>query len=166
MKALPTLSESESIALGFGRTGWRPSAAEYRASELNYVPKKMRLPKKQNPFKMLEVMAEAHAEGHQVPAHLVKQLKPSIIADESRTNSEYIPEYMMGNSDLIAFNSDDNSALDSDSSKADLIYIAPGNERYKTKKPTFSPSKLVPTLATLPRSRKPKMAYDWIPGKL
>lgn len=163
LKALPTLSESESISLGFGKNGWRPSASEYRASELNYIPKKMRLPKKQNPFKMLEVMAEAHAEGHEIPAHLVKQLKPSIMADESRPTSEYMPEYMMGNSDIIAYNSDDNSASDSDSSKSDLIYVAPGNNRYKSKKLGLSPTKIMPTLATLPR-RKPKMAYDWIPG--
>lgn len=164
LNALPTLSPSESIALGFGKNGWRPSPAEYRASELNYVPKKMRLPKKQNPFKMLEVMAEAHAEGHQIPAHLVKKFKPSVMADESRSTSEYIPDYMLGSSDLIGYNSDDNSAPDSDSSKADLIYIAPGNDRFRPKKATFSPTKLIPTLATLAR-KKPKMAYDWIPGK-
>lgn len=178
---MPTLSESESIALGFGKNIWRPSASEYRASELNYVPKKMRVPKKKNPFKMLEVMAEAHAEGHEIPAHVMKKLKPSLVDNESSDSSEFIPNYMLANSDL--YNEDDNSASDSDSSKsADLIYIAPQHgdkyhggsdkyhgvsDKYKAKKSSYVPSKVVltPTLATY-KGRKPKMAYDWMPGTI
>lgn len=45
-----------------GKNLWRPSASEYRASELNYIPKKMKVPKKKNPFKVLEAMAEAHGK--------------------------------------------------------------------------------------------------------
>lgn len=166
LKAIPTLSESESIALGLGKNAWRPSASEYRASELHYVPKKMKVPKKKNPFKMLEVMAEAHAEGHEIPAHFIKKLKPTLLDNENSENSEYIPDYMLTNSDLL--NSDDNSASDSDSSKAELIYVAPQHaDKYKAKKTSFIPSKvlLTPTLATI-RNRKPKMSYDWLPGTL
>lgn len=170
LKPLPPLSESESIALGFGKNVWRPSASEYRASELNYVPKKMKIPKKKNPFKMLEVMAEAHAEGHEIPAHIMKKLKPSLLdnIENSDSSSEYIPEYMLANSDL--YNADDNSASDSDSSKsADLIYVAPQSDKYKAKKPSYLPSKvlLTPTLATLTlKGKKPKMSYDWMPGTI
>lgn len=147
---MPTLSESESIALGLGKNLWRPSASEYRASEMNYVPKKMKVPKQKNPFKMLEVMAEAHAEGHEIPAHIMKKLKPSLLDNENSETSEYMPDYMLNvNSDL--YNSDDNSASDSDSSKADLIYVAPQGDKYKAKKTQLYPSKvlLTPTLATL-----------------
>lgn len=165
LKAIPTLSESESIALGLGKNVWRPSASEYRASELSYVPKKMKLPKKKNPFKMLEVMAEAHAEGHEIPPHLLKKMKPSMLDNENSETSEYLPDYMLTNSDL--YNSDDNSASDSDSSRPDLIYVAPQHDKYKAKKTSYIPSKLMltPTLATY-KSRKPKMSYDWMPGTI
>lgn len=158
------MSESDSIALGLGKSGWRPSASEYRASELNYLPKKMKVPKKKNPFKMLEVMAEAHAEGHEIPSHMMKKFKPTLHDSDSSQTSEYIPDYMLGNSDL--YNSDDNSASDSDSSKADLIYVAPGNDRYKGKKTSFNPSKMLlsPTITSLTR-KKPKMSFDWVPGE-
>lgn len=123
----------------------------------------MKVQKKKNPFKMLEVMAEAHAEGHEIPPHYIKKLKPSLLDNENSENSEYIPDYMLTNSDLL--NSDDNSASDSDSSKAELIYVAPQGDKYKAKKTSYIPSKvlLTPTLATL-KNRKPKMSYDWLPG--
>lgn len=170
LKAIPTLSESESIALGLGKNVWRPSASEYRASELNYVPKKMKVPKKKNPFKMLEVMAEAHAEGHEIPPHFMKKLKPSHILDnENSETSEYMPDYMLTNP-VDLYNSDDNSASDSDSSKADLIYVAPQNDKYKAKKTSLYPSKvlLTPTLATAlsQKGKKTRMTYDWIPGTI
>lgn len=163
---IPTLSESESIALGLGKNAWRPSASEYRASELNYVPKKMKVPKTKNPFKMLEVMAEAHAEGHEIPPHFMKKLKPSLLDNDNSETSEYMPDYMLTNSDL--YNSDDNSASDSDSSKADLIYVAPQADKYKAKKTSLYPSKvlLAPTLATSIKGKKPKMTYDWLPGTI
>lgn len=164
LKAIPTLSESESIALGFGKNVWRPSASDYRASEMNYVPKKMRVPKKKNPFKMLEMMAEAHAEGHEVPPHIMKKLKPTLSDNENSETSEYFPDYMLTNADL--YNSDDNSASDSDSSKgADLIYVAPQADKYKAKKTSLYPSKvlLTPTLATALKAKKPRL-HDWIPG--
>lgn len=164
LKAIPTLSESESIALGLGKNVWRPSASEYRASELNYVPKKMKVPKKKNPFKMLEVMAEAHAEGHEIQPHFMKKLKPTHLLDnENSETSEYLPDYMLTNSDL--YNSDDNSASDSDTSKPELIYVAPQSDKYRAKKTSYIPSKvlLTPTLATY-QKRKPKLSYDWIPA--
>lgn len=170
LKAIPTLSESESIALGLGKNVWRPSASEYRASELSYVPKKMKVPKKKNPFKMLEVMAEAHAEGHEIPQRFMKKLKPSLLDNENSETNEYLPDYMLTNSDL--YNSDDSSASDSDSSKADLIYVAPQHDKYKAKKTSYIPSKmmltqhhLTPTLATM-RTKKPKLTYDWLPGTI
>lgn len=168
LKAIPKLSESESIALGLAKNVWRPSASDYRASELNYMPKKMIVPKKKNPFKMLEVMAESHAEGHEIPSHIIKKLKPSLLYDnENSETSEYIPNYMLTNSDL--YNLDDNSASSSDTSKGiDLIYIAPQADKYKTKKTSTYPTKvlLTPTHATALKGRKPKMMYDWIPGKV
>lgn len=120
---------------------------------------------------MLEVMAEAHAEGHEIPAHIMKKLKPSLLDNESSDSSEFIPDYMLANSDL--YNTDDNSASDSDSSKsADLIYVAPqhggrGSDKYKAKKTSYIPSKVVltPTLATY-KGKKPKMSYDWMPGTI
>lgn len=121
-------------------------------------------------------MAEAHAEGHEIPAHIMKKLKPSLLDNESSDSSELIPDYMLANSDL--YNADDNSASDSDSSKsADLIYVAPqhdsdkyigrGSDKYKAKKTSYIPSKVVltPTLATY-KGKKPKMAYDWMPGTI
>lgn len=166
LKVIPTLSESDSIALGLGKNAWRPSASDYRASELNYVPKKMKVTKKKNPFKMLEVMAEAHAEGHEIPPHFMKKLKPSLLDNENSETSEYIPDYMLTNGDL--YNSDDNSASDSDSSKADIIYVAPQSDKYKAKKTSLYPSKvlLAPTLATSIKGKKPKITYDWIPGTI
>lgn len=175
LKALPTLSDGDGITLGLGKNIWRPSASEYRASELNYIPQKMKFPKKKNPFKMLEVMAEAHAEGHELPTHVVKKLKPSLptlLDDDDSQTSEYIPDYMLANSDL--YNTDDNSASDSDSSRPDLIYVAPQqhhhhHDKYKAKKTSFIPSKMVlsPTLATLANyKKKPKMTYDWLPGTI
>ncbi|XP_031630122.1 uncharacterized protein LOC116345145 [Contarinia nasturtii] len=165
LKAIPSLSESESIALGFGKNMWRPSASDYRTSEMNYVPKKMKVPKKKNPFKMLEMMAEAHAEGHEVPPHIMKKLKPALADNDNSETSEYFPDYMLANADL--YNSDDNSASDSDSSKgADLIYVAPQVDKYKAKKTSLYPSKvlLTPTLATALKGKKPRMTHDWMPG--
>lgn len=126
----------------------------------------MKVPKKKNPFKMLEVMAEAHAEGHEIPSHIMKKLKPSLLNNENSDSSEYIPDYMLANSD--SYNTDDNSASDSDSSKtADLIYVAPQGDKYKAKKTSFVPSKvlLTPTLATF-KGKKPKLSYDWMPGTI
>lgn len=169
LKAFPTLSDSDGLALGL-RPSWRPSPSEYRASELNYIPHKMKIPKKKNPFKMLEVMAEAHAEGHEIPSHIVKKLKPTLLDDDDSQTSEYIPDYMLANSDLynLNLNNDDNSASDSDS-RPDLIYVAPQSDKYRAKKTSFIPSKMVlsPTLATIASYKKrPKMSYDWLPGTI
>lgn len=165
------LGDVDSMA-AFGLHGkWRPSASEYRASELNYVPKKMKIPKKKNPFKVLEVMAEAHAEGHDLPSHVVKKLKPSLLDDDDSQTSEYIPDYMLANTNLFRHpdSDSDSGSKDSDSdsdSKADLIYVAPQHDKYKAKKSSFIPSKMVlPTFATFSK-KKPKMSYDWVPGTI
>lgn len=165
LKAVPTFSESDSIKLGLSKNLWRPSPAEYRASELGFIPNKLKINKKKNPFKLLEVMAEAHAEGHNFQPQILKKHKPiQLDDDDDSQTSDYIPDYMLvdnsryGQSDL--YNSDDESNSDVTSgSKADLIYVAP-HDKHKTKKGGFLPSRsyFSPTIST---KKKSKIAYDW-----
>lgn len=75
---------------------------------------------------------------------------------------------MLANTHLYHADDNSHSSSDSDSdsdSKSDLIYVAPQHDKYKGKKSSFLPSKMVlPTLATY--KKKPKMTFDWVPGTL
>lgn len=70
---------------------WKPSLNEYRSVESSYVPKKLKLNKKKNPFKLLEIMAEAQAEGHTFnPQSLYHNEDYS-----DNDGNEHIPDYML-----------------------------------------------------------------------
>lgn len=83
---------------------WKPSLSEYRSVESNYVPKKLKLAKKKNPFKLLEIMAEAQAEGHTFsPQGLYNNNNHNNNDDyfDSEDN-ENVPEYMLSDNSRFA----------------------------------------------------------------
>lgn len=113
------------------------------------------------------MLAEAQAEGHEIRPHFIKKIKPDLSesADSSQTN-EFVPDYMLvengqyANGDL--YGSGESSSSDSTSgAKADVIYIAPGNERFR--KNGFKPPRefIMPTIAS---KKKTKIMPDWIPN--
>lgn len=169
LKALPTF-DTEDIHLDIANNLWRPSPAEYRASELNFVPKKMKINKKKNPFKMFEAMAEAQAEGHEIRPQFLKKVKhhqQPLDSEDSQT-SEYIPDYMLVDNSRFGqgevFQSDEDNAGLTNGAKSDLLYLT-SDDKFIKPKPTksFLPSIdfIAPTAAS---KRKPKLTFDWSPG--
>lgn len=163
----PILHTISSSPASFKHNGlWSPSPSEYRASEVGFVPKKIRVSKKKNPFKMLEMLAEAQAEGHELRPHFVKKVKPdsSFEADSSQT-SEFLPDYMLVDNPHHGgpYGSEESSSDSSSGAKSDIIYLAPGHDKFR--KRGFVPSRefAAPTTAS---KKKLKMPHDWIPSSV
>lgn len=173
-KAIPILPLPPPSGLPRGLTKnhlWRPSASasEYRASELNYVPKKISINKKKNPFKILEALAEAQAEGHQLRPHVIKKVRHH---DDASDSSEYVPDYMLVDNprynrddSYSGPSADDSSSLIDSSSKTDLIYAAPQDKHKKKHSNTYYTSRdyASPSVSSPHHSKKKTKSHavDW-----
>lgn len=166
LKSIPTF-EADDVHLHDNL--WRPSASEYRASELNYIPKKMKLNKKKNPFKIFEAMAEAQAEGHEIRPQFLKKMKhhPVLDSEDSQT-SEYIPDYMLvdnarfGQGEILQSDEENGGLIGG--SKSDLVYLTSDDKLIKPKPTkTFLPTIdfIAPTASS---KKKPKLTFDWSTG--
>lgn len=147
---------------------WQPAASEYRASELNFVPKKISVNKKKNPFKILEALAEAQAEGHELRPHVIKKVRPSALHDDDSDSSDYVPDYMMvdnnpryGRDESYSASSDEDSGLSDSSSKADLIYVAPQNKYKKKHGSNFHSSRDFVSPSTSLKKKTKVPQFEW-----
>lgn len=152
-----SLAALESGRLKGSEQIWKPSMSEYRSVDSNHVPKKFKLNKKKNPFKLLEIMAEAQAEGH-------KFNPQSIYNDDYFDNegNEHIPEYMLSDNSRFAPSADVYQTADlrvarNSGHKTDLSRF---NSDEKSGSPSFVPSWgfTPPTIETA------QQTYDWSTG--
>lgn len=162
---IPTYSVSDGIPHGLTKNNlWRPSPSEYRASELNFVPKKINLNKKKNPFKILEALAEAQAEGHELRPHVIKKVRPTILHEDESDNSDYVPDYMLvdnpryGRDDSYSIGLDDDSGLVDSSSKADLVYVT--QDKFKKKHSSFHTTRDYISPLTALKKKSKGQPYD------
>lgn len=161
-------SKSTNPSYGGVNNLWRPSASEYRASELSFVPKKIKVNKTKNPFKILEALAEAQAEGHDLRPHVIKKVRPTLPHDDQSDTSDYVPDYMLVDTNNPRYGQDnsysgfdDDSGLGDSSSKADLIYVAPKDKYKKKHGNSFLTSRdFVTPIPTLKKKTKVP-TFDW-----
>lgn len=162
---IPTFSVSDGLPHGLTKNSlWRPSPSEYRASELNFMPKKINVNKKKNPFKILEALAEAQAEGHELRPQVIKKVRPTVIHDDESDNSDYVPEFMLvdnpryGRDDSYSIGMDDDSGLVDSSSKADLVYVT---DKYRKKHTSYLSSRDFVSPSAALKKKSKGQAFDW-----
>lgn len=129
----------------------------------------MTLNKKKNPFKILEALAEAQAEGHELRPQVIKKVRPSALRDDESDSSDYVPDYMMvdnnpryGREESYSGSSDDDdSGLSDSSSKADLIYVPPQNKYKKKHASNHHTSRDFVNPSSSLKKKTKVQAFDW-----
>lgn len=151
-----SLTALESGRLKGSEQIWKPSLSEYRSVDSNHIPKKFKMNKKKNPFKLLEIMAEAQAEGH--------AFSPQSIYNEDyfdNEGNEHIPEYMLSDNSRFVpsdvYQTADLRVARNSGHKTDMLRF---NSDEKHGSASFVPSWgfTPPTIETAPQT------YDWSTG--
>lgn len=136
---------------------WKPQT-EYRGVESSYLPKKIKLGKKKNPFKLLEIMAEAQAEGH--------NFSPQSLYNEDYFDhdaNEHIPEYMLSDNSRFhpseVYQTADATIARNSAHKAELLHMI-SDDKLNAATPQYTPSWAFapPTIETATKT------YDWSTG--
>lgn len=166
---IPTYGVSDGLPHGLPKNKlWRPSASEYHASEINFKPKKINVNKKKNPFKILEALAEAQAEGHELRPHVIKKVRPTKLHDDESDTSDYVPDFMLVDNNPRysrdeSYSVDDESGLADSSSKADLIYVTAQDKHKKKHGSSYLSSRDYNNPAALKKKTKIQ-TIEWTAG--